>query len=518
MPENVYQEVSRVVDEEVKNVYREVSRLVDEEVAKLMDRTNREVDRVVNRALGVAAPEGFDTRHWQDRLDALLATHRIPGAVLAVLTDGEIHELASGILHTGTGVEATTDSVFQIGSISKGYTAALAVLLADAGKLDLDAPVANVLPDFAVADAEASRTITPRQLLNHTSGIEGDYVNDTGRGDDCLARYVEAARNVGMTNPPGATMSYSGTAYNILGRIVEVVTGRTWDEALKELLFTPLGLGRTMTLPEEVLRFRAAMGHMGDPGEDPVPTPLWNMLPRSAGPYGGISATAADVVRFARLFVDGGTAPDGTRVLSSAGVEAMLNREVEMPDEWFLGAHWGLGWGLFEWDGARGFGHDGSTFGQLAYLRAIPEKGLAIALLTNGGGAAPKVYEALCRELTAELAGVTMPAFGPPEQPPTVNTAPFTGAYKREGFLMTITDRPSDEGVLQLTYEGADGLAGSFDPLVWHLTPVSDSPARTVFAGRRNEKDGWIPVVFYALADGSRYVHFGARATAKSAS
>ncbi|WP_082119741.1 serine hydrolase domain-containing protein [Saccharothrix sp. ST-888] len=500
-----------------KHGYQEFSQRVEQEVAKLVDRTNREAAQAVSRALGKDGGSGaFDHAHWQDRLDELITTHRIPGATLAVLADGEVHELASGTLHTRTGVETTTDSVFQIGSISKGYTAALVMILADAGKLDLDAPVVDVLPDFTVADPQAGRTITVRQLLNHTSGIEGDYVNDTGRGDDCLARYLDGVRNVGLTNPPGATMSYSSTAYNVLGRIVEVVTGGTWDEALKELICDPLGLGQTMTLPEEVLRFRAAMGHMGEPGEDPEPTPLWNMLPRSAGPYGGISATAADVVRFARLFIDGGTAPDGTRVMSAAAVEAMLTREVDMPDQWFLGAHWGLGWGLFEWDGARGFGHDGSTFGQLAYLRAIPEKGIAIALLTNGGGAAPKVHEALCRELSATLAGVTMPRFGPAEQHLAVDTEPFIGEYKREGFLMTITAAASGEGVLDLRYEGIEGLAGTFEPLVWHLTPVSDTPSKTVFAGRRNDKDAWIPVVFYALADGSRYVHFGVRATAKS--
>ncbi|MFD7221463.1 serine hydrolase domain-containing protein [Streptomyces sp. NPDC059892] len=471
-----------------------------------------------------ATAPAFDPARWQARLDELLAVHHIPGASLAVLAGGEIHELAGGILHTGTGVRATTDSVFQIGSISKGYTAALVVHLADAGKLDLDAPVVDVLPGFAVADAAAGGTITVRQLLNHTSGIEGDFVSDTGRGDDCLALYVEGVRNVGLTNPPGATMSYSSTAYNVLGRIIEVVTGLTWDEALKKLIREPLGLAHTMTLPEEVLRFRAAMGHMGEPGEDPVPTPLWNMLPRSAGPYGGICATAADVVRFARLFIDGGTAPDGTRVLSAGAVEAMLTREVEMPDQWFLGAHWGLGWGLFEWDGARGFGHDGSTFGQLAYLRAIPEAGIALALLTNGGGAAPKVFETLCRELTAELAGVTMPGFGPAAGAPgadavrpAVDPTPFVGGYRREGFLMTVTDRPAGDGVLQVRYEGADGLKDTFEPLFWNLVPVSDTPSKTVFAGRRNEKDAWIPVVFYALADGSRYVHFGVRATAKSA-
>ncbi|MFD3416881.1 serine hydrolase domain-containing protein [Streptomyces decoyicus] len=469
--------------------------------------------RTQGRGSGTPA---FDSARWQARLDALLAAHHVPGAALAVLADGVIHELASGVLHTGTRVEVTTDSVFQIGSVSKGYTAALVMLLADAGKLDLDAPVVDVLPDFAVADAEATKTITPRQLLNHTSGIEGDFVSDTGRGDDCLVRYVDGVRNVGLTNPPGATMSYSSTAYNVLGRIVEVLTGRTWDEALRELLCAPLGLAHTMTLPEEVLRFRAAMGHMGEPGEEPAPTPLWNMLPRSAGPYGGICATAADVARFARLFIDGGTTPDGTRVLSAEAVETMLKREVEMPDQWSLGAHWGLGWGLFEWDGMRGFGHDGSTFGQLAYLRALPEAGIAVALLTNGGAAAPKVFETLCRELTAELAGVSMPEFGPAEEQLDVDPAPFVGGYRREGFLMTVTDRPAGEGVLRVKYEGADGLKGTFEPLFWNLIPVSDTPSKTVFAGRRNEQDGWIPVVFYALADGSRYVHFGVRATAKS--
>ncbi|MFJ2867300.1 hypothetical protein [Kitasatospora sp. NPDC087314] len=73
------------------------------------------------------------------------------------------------------------------------------------------------------------------------------------------------------------------------------------------------------------------------------------------------------------------------------------------------------------------------------------------------------------------------------------------------------------EGTLRLTYEGADGLKGTFDPLAWELTPVSHAPEKTVFAGRRNEKGAWMPVVFYALEDGSRYVHFGVRATAKAA-
>ncbi|WTW80728.1 beta-lactamase family protein [Streptomyces sp. NBC_00009] len=105
-----------------ENLRREVSKLGDQEVAEIMEQTERDVTRTVNRALGVddgAAPS-FDSARWQARLGELLAAHHIPGATLAMLADGEIHELAAGILHTGTGVEATLDSVFQIGSVSKG--------------------------------------------------------------------------------------------------------------------------------------------------------------------------------------------------------------------------------------------------------------------------------------------------------------------------------------------------------------------------------------------------------------
>ncbi|WP_052407785.1 serine hydrolase domain-containing protein [Allokutzneria albata] len=84
-----------------------------------------------------------------------------------MLADGEVHELASGVLHRGTGVAVTTDSVFQLGSVAKVYTATLVMQLVNAAELGLDAPVASVLPGFRVADAEATRTVTVRQLLNH---------------------------------------------------------------------------------------------------------------------------------------------------------------------------------------------------------------------------------------------------------------------------------------------------------------------------------------------------------------
>ncbi|MGW2815647.1 serine hydrolase domain-containing protein [Streptomyces sp. NPDC001415] len=456
----------------------------------------------------------LDLVHWQNRLDALRAKHHVPAASLAVLVDGTVHELASGVLHRGTGVTATTDSVYQMGSIAKIYTATLIMRLVESGRLDLDAPVVDVLPEFSVADPEATRTITTRQLLSHTSGLTCDFTYDSGRGDDCLAKYVEAAKDVALDCPPGTAISYSGIGYNVLGRIIEVVTGQVWDEALKDLLLTPLGLTHTMTLPEEALRFRAAMGHLGEPGQEPEPAPSWDLMPRSAGPYGRVIATAGDLARLARMHLAGGVAEDGTRVLSEESVALMQRRVVDCPDKWTVSSDgWGLGWTLYDWNGVQGYGHDGASIGQYGYLRVVPSAGVAIALLTNGGGAR-ELYAALYRELLAELAGVTMPApFAPPATPPVVDWAPLVGTYRREGVVITVTER---DGAGHALYEFVDGMKDFSEPLDIDLIPVTG----TVFAGTgvgAAFSEDYMPVVFSTLEDGTACVYIGMRCGPKVA-
>jgi CubicO group peptidase (beta-lactamase class C family) len=462
-----------------------------------------------------SAGRAFDLGRWQARLDELCVKHHVPGASLAVaVADGTVHELATGVLHRGTGVATTTDSVFQMGSIAKVYTATLVMRLAEEGRLDLDAPVTDVLPEFSVADPEATGRITVRRLLSHTSGLTCDFNHDSGRGDDCLARYVEAAKDVALDCPPGSAISYSSVGYNVLGRIVEVVTGQVWDEALRDLLLTPLGLDHTMTLPEEALRFRAAMGHLGEPGQEPDPAPQWDMMPRSAGPYGRVIAGAGDLARFARMHLAGGLAADGTRVLAAETVALMQRREADCPDKWTVSSDgWGLGWTLYDWNGVPGYGHDGASIGQYGYLRVVPSAGLAVALLTNGGGAR-EVYAALYRELLAELAGVTMPApFAPAATPPAVDWAPLVGTYRREGVVITVTER---DGAGQALYEFVDGMAGLSEPLRIELLPVTGTAFAGTGVGSAFSTD-YTPVIFSVLPDGTRCVYIGMRCGPKVA-
>lgn len=451
----------------------------------------------------------LDTAHWQRRLDELAARHRVPGAVLGISRGGELALAASGLLNKDTGVRTTEDSLFQIGSITKVWTTTLIMQLADEGKLDLDAPVTDVLPELRLSDPYAAKQLTVRHLLTHTSGVDGDIFTDTGRGDDCLESYVGELRSAAQIHPLGETFSYCNSGFVLAGRIVEKLTGTTWDNALKERLCAPLGLTHTVTLPEEALRFRTATGHDAQGDEDPRPVPVWG-LPRSCGPAGLITATAADVLAFARMHLSGGTTADGTRVLTQQAAHAMTEQQVALPDVHTLGDSWGLGWIRFGADGHRLVGHDGNTIGQSAFLRLLPDQDLAVTLLTNGGGARD-LYLDLFGELFAELAGVDLPQpLEPPAEPVTVDIGRHLGTYERAGARLEVLEG-ADGPRLRHTVTGPLA-AMTPDPVQEaDLVPVKDD----LFVVRLPGSVAWTPVTFYALPTGEPYLHFGVRATPK---
>ena len=381
----------------------------------------------------------------RDELPALLADAHVPAASVAILSGGEIVTAAAGILNRNTGVEADEDSVFQIGSITKTWTATLIMQLVDEGLLDLDAPVRDVVPAFAIADDAAARVITPRQLLSHVSGFEGDLFNDTGVGDDAVEKYLATIADAPQLFTPGERFSYNNAAFVVLGRIIEVLRGTTFDQALRTHLATPLGLTHVATSAAEAIMFRAALGHIPtEDGDEPVPAPVWSLV-RSNAPAGSMLAmTARDLVTYARMHLDGGVAADGTRVLSDASVQAMQERQVELPDLGLMGNAWGLGWELFDWEGGPVIGHDGGTIGQNAFLRMVPGAGVAVAILTNGGHAFD-VYQGITSRVLAALADVRMPGLPAiPDAPAEVDLHRILGTYSSSVSDSTV--RVDDDG------------------------------------------------------------------------
>jgi CubicO group peptidase (beta-lactamase class C family) len=429
-----------------------------------------------------------------------------PGASLAVLSGDEVHTAAVGVLNVETRVEVTPDSLFQIGSTTKVYTATAVMRLAEQGRVDLDRPLVETIPEFRLADLDVAQAVTPRHLLTHTSGIAGDYFADTGRGDDAIARFVECCRELGQDVPLGSTYSYSNTGFVILGHLVERVTGLVWDAAMRELVLEPAGLRHTVTSAEEVTRFRWAYGHVGDPASL---APVWG-LPRSAAPAGTTTlASAPDLVRFGRLFLEGGLADDGTRVLTQASIDEMLRPQADVPDRWSSGDHRGLGWMLWDRSGRTTFAHGGATVGQRAFLEVIPDRDLAIGLLVNGGRSA-ELGDALLRGLQRELAAIEVPA-----APEPIDGAldggheRLRGHYERFGLRTEIDLR---DGALVGTDRPVEPLASQIpdpSPITYAIRPSTAGPG--VYVARDDGAAAWRPLVAFEV-DGQRFLHMGGRA------
>src|SRR6188472_1819178 len=166
----------------------------------------------------------------------------VPGVALGVLFEGEEEVAGLGVTSVDNPLNVTPDTLFQIGSIGKTFTAAAVMRLVEQGKLALDEPVRRYVPDFRLDDEDTASRVTVRQLFTHTGGWLGDYFDDFGAGDDALARVVEGISRLPQLTPLGAQWAYNNSAFYVAGRIVEVTTGQPYEKALRELVLQPLGL------------------------------------------------------------------------------------------------------------------------------------------------------------------------------------------------------------------------------------------------------------------------------------
>ncbi|WP_293696092.1 serine hydrolase [uncultured Agrococcus sp.] len=442
----------------------------------------------------------FDLQKWQTTLDEHTANGMTPGVSLAVLADGEVHTAASGVLNIATGVEATTDSVFQIGSVTKLYTSTILLALSDEGLLDVDEPIVTYLPELTWPDPDARRSVTTRHLLTHTSGIDGDHFLDLGRGEDVLSRYVDTLGELTQVLPVGAAWSYCNTGFAVAGRLVEKLTGLTFDEAVMQRLFAPLGLDHSCTLPEEALKFRAAYGHV--PSAEGLELAPTVSTPRTMGSAGGIISTAYDVIEFARLYLNDGVSRSGDRLLSEDSVLEALTPQAVVWDP-SMASHWGLGWMLTEWGGKRVVGHDGGTVGQGAFLRMIPEDGIAIALVGTGPGIAG-LMKPLFDGIVGELSGVRPPESARPSDD-TVTEQPWFGVYERKNMRIEV-DHSADGPAVSIEIAGLAAESLGTDSVTGELEIAADGTYLTNAFGE------WMPIVPFTIDDGTDGLHFAGRA------
>lgn len=403
---------------------------------------------------------------WLSRvLPDLIDKHHVPGASIAISAGDDVIDLAAGVLSTTTEVDATPDSVFLIGSITKVWTATLIMQLVDEGALDLDAPVREYLPGFRVRDEGASASITVRHLLSHVAGFEGDQVPGMSTGEDSLEKALPTLADAPQVFTPGVMFSYNNAGYAVLGRIVEALRRRPYARCLHEFLLTPLGLTHAAHGADEAILYRAAVGHIqGGADERPTPVSTWT-LPPSLAPAGSMLAMRPrDLLSFARMHIMGGKTAQGRQLLSDASAQAMQQRQVKLPELGRMGDSWGLGWEIFDYPGGPVVGHDGSTGGQAAFLRVVPERDVAFALLTNGGNPVGLYAEIIGRVLR-DLADVEVPALPVLDRAaPPANAPRYVGTYSSTVAVTVI--REDKEGRLWAdVMPQGDENAAAPDPL-----------------------------------------------------
>jgi CubicO group peptidase (beta-lactamase class C family) len=305
----------------------------------------------------------------------------VPGVAVGVFADGAEHYAVHGVTSVENPLPVDTGTLFQFGSTGKTYTATAIMILVERGLVELDAPVRQYVPELRLKDEQTARTVTVLQLLNHTAGWAGDLLDNTGSGDDALAKYVELMAGLDQVTPLGSTVSYNNASLSLAGRVIEKVTGKTFEQAMKELLFDPLGLAHSYFFPSDVMTRRFVVGHNQHPDGHVTVARPWAMA-RGNSPAGGITSDIGDLIRWARFSLGDGRAADGTRVLSADLLRSMQQATAESPGN-AVGDAVGITWWLRDVGGARLVSHGGNTIGQDSGFDLVPEWNFGIATLSN---------------------------------------------------------------------------------------------------------------------------------------
>ncbi|WP_197319159.1 serine hydrolase [Saccharomonospora sp. NB11] len=329
-------------------------------------------------ALGLSASPVSAARPASDDiaayLDRALEGTGVPGLAAVVTYQDEIvHASGHGVDADGQAI--TEHTPMRVASLSKSFTAAAVLTLVDDGRIALDTPVVEYLPEFRMADDRARR-ITVRQVLNQTSGLSDTGVDVVAaERATSLADYVAALHDGSLASDPGTRWEYCNANYEVAARLVEVVGGQPFGDYLREHVFTPLGMSRSTVNADEV-----------KPGHNSL-FGLWLARPeldrnRYGGGAGGVVTTAHDLGRW--LIAQNGLGP---AVVTPESL-AVMHRPVGE-------AEYGMGWGLQRIGDRDLLVHSGNLFTYTAVQAVDPASGWGFAVLLNSAGLHDDAYDVL---------------------------------------------------------------------------------------------------------------------------
>lgn len=345
------------------------------------------------------------------RLSALAREHGVPGGQFALHHKGQIRSFMFGDQDAAGTVPVTGDDKFPVGSITKAFTAALAMLLVDEGDLDLDAPVAEVLTELRTPGTRFGAA-TLRQLLSHSAGLP------PGRDSDSLAGatrrgYLADCARMAPIDTFGSSFSYSNVGYTVIGMLAEQAVRMDWREALESFLLDPLGIEPAYIAGTSPRPYVSGHAARTAPARA---VPVRQTLPAIEAPAGALALSALDLLAFGRLHTDDA---EGVPGLLDADALAGMRTEVPGAEPFGLADGWGLGLSLYRADdGTHWTGHDGTADGTSCHLRVDPAGGTVVALTTNAH-TGMALWESLLEELRRlglDVASYSYSAFRDPRE------------------------------------------------------------------------------------------------------
>jgi D-alanyl-D-alanine carboxypeptidase len=382
-----------------------------------------------------------------------------PGAAVGLTGRQELLHVATyGLADVAAGRPVQPDTLFEIGSISKSFTAMALLQLQEAGRVDLHSPVRRYLPWFHVppgpglAGRAGSDLITVHHLLTHTAGIvQGTDFSTEGRYE------VWSLRETQATAPPGTFYHYCNVGYKALGVILEEVLGRCYGEIITERILRPLGMEASEAVITHETRHRLAVGY--EPLYDdrpfhrslPLAPALW--LETGTGD-GSIASTAADMAAYVRLLLNRGRGPGGCLV-SEESFRLLAGRLVPVPEgEGEGNEFYGYGLGVGQEDGHTIVSHSGGMVGYYAAIAADMESGLGAVVLCNGPGEPMAVARQALRLLRWAQEGPDLPPVAPAEPRRVEDAGAYAGSYRSPGREIEVEARGNG---LTLRLEGQRG-------------------------------------------------------------
>ena len=371
-----------------------------------------------------------------DFVEAAAEEFGMPGVAVGVWFDGHETFACDGVTSLENPLAVDRHTLFLVGSVTKTFTATALMCLVASGHVALEAPVTRYLPEISLAGAPDASQVTVLNLLNHTSGLDWGLIADTGEGDDALATYVARLAELDRIAPPGARASYSQAGYNLAGRIIETVTGLTYEQAVASLVLEPVGLAHSLFERDDIMTRRFCVGHnLGRDGWLSVAR-LWRRA-RGDSPGGGIASSVADQLRWARFHLGDGRAEDGTRVLPAELMARMRTPTAPLRAS-TLGDAIGIGWFLRDVDGVRTAGHGGTANGQFAEILIVPGRQFAVVALSNAGPDGISFNQAVVRWALETHLGVTQRDLEPVPYD-DARGSELVGSYESDVMTLTIT-------------------------------------------------------------------------------